>query len=72
MERQIDGGLFERARLNPRKVSAALTQLHPDATGIFKDSYLLDFLELPNDHSEADLQRALLANLRRFLIELGP
>jgi predicted nuclease of restriction endonuclease-like (RecB) superfamily len=71
LERQIDGCLFERAILNPPKVSAALTQLHPDATSVFKDSYLVDFLDLPEVHSESDLQRALVANLKRFLIELG-
>ena len=71
LERQLDGCLFERTVLSPPKVSPLVTQLHPDATSIFKDSYLLDFLELPNDHSEADLQHALIAKLRRFLTELG-
>ena len=42
-----------------------------DATGVFKDSYLLDFLDLPHRHSEADLQTSLLRNLRQFLMELG-
>ena len=41
------------------------------AESVFKDTCLLDFLSSPDDHSEADLQRALLSNLRRFLIELG-
>jgi len=34
-------------------------------------SYLVDFLDLPDKHSEADLQTGLLRNLRRFLMELG-
>ena len=38
---------------------------------MFKDTYLLDFLNLPATHSEDDLQRALVANLRQFLLELG-
>ncbi len=38
---------------------------------MFKDSYLLDFLDLPEGHSEGDLQRGLVANLKKFLIELG-
>jgi predicted nuclease of restriction endonuclease-like (RecB) superfamily len=62
LERQINGCLFARAVLNPPKVSAALTQLHPDTTSVFKDTYLLDFLALPENHSEADLQHALVAN----------
>jgi len=71
LERQLKTALFERAVLNPPKVSAVLRQFHPEAETIFKDTYLLDFLSLPERHSEADLQRALVANLRRFLIELG-
>ena len=38
---------------------------------IVKDSYLLEFLDLPPKHSEADLQRGLVEKLRQFLIELG-
>ena len=72
LERQLDGCLFERAVARPPKVSAVLRQLHPDAEKIFKDSYLLDFLELPVDHSERDLQKALVKNLKQFIIELGP
>jgi predicted nuclease of restriction endonuclease-like (RecB) superfamily len=71
LERQLNGALFERAVLNPPKVSALLTQLHPEIGTIFRDSYLFDFLVLPEQHSEADLQKGLVANLRRFLVELG-
>ena len=72
LERQMDGRRFERAVLNPPIVSTVLRQLHPAAETIFKDTYLLDFLELPASHSERDLQKALVKNLKQFLIELGP
>jgi len=72
LERQLDGCLFERAILNPPKVSPVLRQLHPAAETVFKDTYLLDFLDLPQNHSERDLQKSLVANLKKFLIELGP
>ena len=71
LERQLKTALFERAILNPPKASAALKELHPEIETIFKDTYLLDFLDLPERHSEADLQHALVANVRRFLTELG-
>jgi hypothetical protein len=45
--------------------------LHPDAEAVFKDTYLVEFLDLPPKHSEADLQRALVEQLKQFLIELG-
>lgn len=71
LERQLKGALFQRMILNPPKAAAALHQVHPDAAAVFKDSYLLEFLDLPDTHTENDLQRALVANLRKFLIELG-
>ena len=64
LERQFKTALFERTVLNP-------VQIHPDALSIFKDSYLVEFLDLPESHAEADLQRGLLQRLKDFLIELG-
>ena len=72
LERQYRLDAFGRAVLSPPKVSAALTQMHGDAaTGVFKDVYSVDFLNLPADHTEADLHSGLLVQLRAFLIELG-
>ena len=34
-------------------------------------AYLVEFLDLPPKHSETDLQRALVEQLKQFLIELG-
>lgn len=69
--RQIDGALFERAVLNPPKLSTALRVLHPFADEVFKDTYLFEFLGLPTPHSESDLHRSLVHNLGRFITELG-
>ncbi|MEO6353688.1 MAG: PDDEXK nuclease domain-containing protein [Burkholderiaceae bacterium] len=69
--RQIDSHLFARSVLNPPKVSTVLRQLQPEADNFFKDTYFLEFLGLPAAHSEADLHRALINNLGRFLTELG-
>ena len=71
LERQINGALFERVVMSPAKVSPPVRQLHPDAATLFKDSYLVEFLDLPPGHSEADLQRGLVEQLKKFLIELG-
>ena len=71
LERQFKTALFERTVLSPAKVSPAVAQIHPEALGIFKDSYLVEFLDLPTGHLEADLHRGLLQRLKDFLIELG-
>ena len=71
LERQLRSAAFERTVLSDLKLAPAVRVLPQDATGVFKDSYLVDFLDLPDKHSEADLQTGLLRNLRRFLMELG-
>ena len=72
LERQFRLGAFERAVLSPPKLSAALREVHREAAvRLFKDAYLVEFLDLPAVHSEADLHRGLLHQLRSFLIELG-
>ena len=47
LERQFKAALFERTVLSPAKVSPLLTQTRPDALSIFKDSYMVEFLDLP-------------------------
>ena len=71
LERQIDSALFERIALSPEKLSPAVRVLHPQAAEVFKDSYLVEFLQLSGGHSEGDLHQGLLQYLRDFLIELG-
>ena len=71
LERQFRVALFERAVLSPAKVAPVVRQMYPEAEDIFKDAYTVEFLDLPEGHSEADLHRALLARMRDFLLELG-
>jgi predicted nuclease of restriction endonuclease-like (RecB) superfamily len=72
LERQFRLGAFEKAALAPPKLSPAVRAIHGEAaSGVFKDTYTVEFLDLPADHSEADLHRGLVDQLRAFLIELG-
>lgn len=72
LERQVRLGAFERAVTGPPKLSPALREMHGDAAAVaFKDTYAVEFLSLPDPHTEADLHRGLLDQLRAFLIELG-
>ena len=71
LERQIDAASFERASLNPPKLSAALRVIQPAVDEAFKDHYVLEFLGLPELHSENDLKRALVRHMKAFVLELG-
>ena len=71
LQSQIERSSFERTMLADLKLAPPVREIHQDVAGTFKDTYLLDFLNLPEPHLEADLQTALLHNLRKFLLELG-
>jgi predicted nuclease of restriction endonuclease-like (RecB) superfamily len=71
LERQIQSGAILRLDRAAKKVSPAVAQIHPAAIDELKNPYNLEFLSLPDDHSEADLHGALLRNLGRFITELG-
>jgi predicted nuclease of restriction endonuclease-like (RecB) superfamily len=44
-------------------------KINPDL--VFRDPYFLDFLGLKDTYSEKDLETAIIAELQRFIIELG-
>jgi predicted nuclease of restriction endonuclease-like (RecB) superfamily len=71
LERQIRAAAFERAVLGPVKASSVVARTHPEALSVFKDSYMVEFLDLPTEHSEGDLHRGLIHRLKEFLLEMG-
>ncbi|MCU7251525.1 PDDEXK nuclease domain-containing protein [Pseudomonas koreensis] len=71
LERQLKAALFERAVTQPISATASLKQSHPSALEIFRDAYMVEFLDLPGVHAETDLHQGLLGRLKEFLTELG-
>ncbi|MBL9158384.1 MAG: DUF1016 family protein [Verrucomicrobiales bacterium] len=75
---KIDGMLYERTVLSKKpdklirqELDALRDQdrLTPDL--VFRDPYVLDFLGLKDTYSEKDLEKAILREIERFLLELG-
>jgi predicted nuclease of restriction endonuclease-like (RecB) superfamily len=71
LERQISTSLFERTMLGKTNLSTALRESNQDLMNTFKDSYVLEFLNLPDPHSERELQRGLVRQMKNFVLELG-
>jgi predicted nuclease of restriction endonuclease-like (RecB) superfamily len=71
LERHINSGHFERTMRSNQKLSAVLRELPQNVTNVFKDTYVFEFLHLPEKFSESDLQKGLLKNLKKFILELG-
>ena len=78
LQERINSMLYERTAIS-RKPEETIKkelqqlgdsgQLTPDL--VFRDPYFLDFLDLNDSYSEKDLESAIVAELQRFLIELG-
>lgn len=71
LERQIKSSVFERTMLG-QKTTDIINELVPqNIDGQFKDTYMLEFLDLPADFDEIDLHKSLINHLKDFLMELG-
>ncbi|MBL7815539.1 MAG: DUF1016 family protein [Saprospiraceae bacterium] len=69
--RQIKSALFERQMLAKHTL---LIPEHPqkeELATIFRDRYLLEFLDLKEPYSEFDLKKAIIARMKQFLLEFG-
>lgn len=71
LERQINSSYFERIMIGNSKLSAQPRVLNSNIENIFKDTYVLEFLNLPVQHNENQLQNAIVANLKNFILEFG-
>lgn len=69
LERQIDSMLYERTMLSAEKNKDLI--IHHPAVGSLRDSYVLEFLDVPADYKERDLRKAIIANLKKFILEFG-
>lgn len=71
LDRLINTGTYERTMLLGENLSPVVAELPQSTEGVFKDSYVFEFLDLPIPHKEKDLQQALVASLKDFVLELG-
>lgn len=77
IDRQISSQFYERTALSKNKAAmltkgaAAKTEDLVTPEQAIKDPYVLEFLNLKDEYSEADLEEALIQRLEDFLLELG-
>jgi predicted nuclease of restriction endonuclease-like (RecB) superfamily len=69
LERQIDSSLYERTMISSEKNQLFLSR-NAGLTAL-RDSYVLEFLDVPEHHKEKELRKAIIANLRDFILEFG-
>jgi predicted nuclease of restriction endonuclease-like (RecB) superfamily len=69
---QIENRTFAKTLLNQTSFHTTLPQeMRDQAKLAVKDEYTFDFLELADEHSERQLEQAILAKVEPFLLEMG-
>ena len=69
LERQIDSCYYERYMLSKDKIlPEPVKNLKQNP---FLDSYIIEFLNLPNNFKESDLRKGIIQNMKNFILEIG-
>ncbi|MBU3912376.1 MAG: DUF1016 family protein [Candidatus Omnitrophica bacterium] len=69
---QVDNKTYEKMLINQTNFNKTLpAKVRNQAKLAVKDEYTFDFLELGEKYGEAELERALINKINRFLVEIG-
>ena len=68
LERQIETGYYERFMLSKNKL---FPERISSKQSPFLDSYVIEFLNLPEVFHENDFRKALVSSMKSFILELG-
>ncbi|MDR3212084.1 MAG: PDDEXK nuclease domain-containing protein [Planctomycetota bacterium] len=69
LARQIDSSLFEQTLISNTE-NQPFAKRDNGLTAL-RDSYVLEFLDIPERHKEKEMRKAIIANLRDFILEFG-
>jgi predicted nuclease of restriction endonuclease-like (RecB) superfamily len=69
LERQLDSSYYERYVLSAGKQPPEL--ITKEVRSSILDTYVLEFLDLPEHYSEKNFRKAIIENLKNFLLEVG-
>lgn len=78
LRERISSALFERtiiSKKSEKEIYSDLKKLNVDGEMttdlLFKDPYVLDFLDLQDNYNEKDLETAIIKELEKFILEIG-
>lgn len=71
LNRQLDAALFERKKMDEPKLSPVMRAIAPKADQVFRDRYVLEFLGGKKFENENTMKKALIDQMKRFVLELG-
>ena len=69
LERQLDSAYYERYILSSGKQPPE--SVPQNVRNSILDTYVLEFLDLPEQYSERNFRKAIIENLKQFILEFG-
>ena len=70
LDRQVDSGYYERYMLSAA-TTPSIVETHKKTRNVFRDNYVLEFLDVEEPIAEEDLQKSIVRNLKNFILEIG-
>lgn len=71
LDRQINSALFERTCLDNKVLPSIIESTTPSAASVFRDNYVLEFVAGKAIHNENSLRKALISQMKDFILEIG-
>lgn len=71
LQRCISNQTYSALLSDKTNLSKGLLETYPNSPMMFKDTYFVDFLNLPKKHSELKLKHGLIEHMKQFILELG-
>lgn len=71
LHRCINNDTFGSIISDKTNFSSGLKTTYPQSVALFKDRAFVDFLNLPQKHSEKQLHKGILEHIKQFMLELG-
>ena len=68
----VENKIYEKYLLNQTNFDKTLPEKYVNQAKLaVKDDYIFDFMELEEQHSEKELEKAIVENIKNFLCEMG-
>jgi predicted nuclease of restriction endonuclease-like (RecB) superfamily len=66
LERQINSSYYERVMIGNAQTTSLPQNVSQNINNIFKDTYVLEMLQLPDSHAEKDIKKQISKNIGKF------
>jgi predicted nuclease of restriction endonuclease-like (RecB) superfamily len=71
LQYQIEAGLFYHQGKLPNNFAKTIPEVHNNALAMFRDEYLLDYIQVGEDDTERMIEKKVVFSIRDFILRAG-